>query len=334
MISADIDRVAVIRVSLSVDEIVGQSGARRQRNHRSQQECHRRIDAARRNAVAREGLPQDRAIRTGCAREGIVERIGQRRKIAIALRLDRETADVGLTPAGAVAFPVGKPKRLVAAVVNLRNHHRSTQREAVLILAERDLPRVLPVREKVIGVEFVVAKVLVSAAMKSAASGLDHDVDIRARRPPKLSRRVVEHAKLLNGVHRWRHARRVHHHEIVVDAIHGEVVVLPPLSVHRYHLGSRKQSIGLTASHIAGARHQQDQPCVVASVYGQPGYFVASNRSADACVLGLQNTRRRLYFHPLADSTDSEFKVYLDVGGGIDNNVLLHLSLEAGHRRR
>src|SRR5262249_12856446 len=130
--------------------------------------------------------------------------------IALALRFYGAGADLGAALALAKTFPIEKPERLLAAVVELRSDHGPARGYAVLVLAEGQLANSRFVIEEVVRIERVIAEILVGAAVEIARSGLDSDIDVGARGPAELRRSVIEDFELLNRIHRRRSAGRVH----------------------------------------------------------------------------------------------------------------------------
>ncbi len=225
--------VAIASCGLSVDEVVVQARSVRQRKVCVEQELNGRANTAHWNPVSGELLAND-LLRAAVGRsERIEDLAGLLGKVAVALVRNGRGGGNAIAAAAPVAFPVHEEERFFPPMVELRHNHRPPEGEAVLVLTERNLAAALAVGEEVVRIEDIVAEVFVGAAVQIARSGADDHVHIRARRPAVLRRVVRGYAELLQRVHGRREAWRIHHHEVVVDAVHCQVVVLAALAVHR-----------------------------------------------------------------------------------------------------
>ena len=102
----------------------------------------------------------------------------------------------------------------IVAVVELRNHHRTTRRRAELVALEIGPRQAALVGEIAIGVQFRVPQEFVHRAVQLIGARLEYDVDNSATGPPELGRVAVGlHLELLHRVH-----RRVHRKAL--DRIH------------------------------------------------------------------------------------------------------------------
>ena len=73
----------------------------------------------------------------------------------------------------AKSFVVAEEEKLVLAIINLGDYHRTTRREAKLVLAERPLRPPACVFEEVGSVELIISEEFPNGAMKAIRAGFD-----------------------------------------------------------------------------------------------------------------------------------------------------------------
>src|SRR5262249_44291468 len=103
----------------------------------------------------------------------------QARKVAATEFSRRHASHQGAAPPPAEALPGEKPEHLVAEV-GLRQEDRAADSDAVLIQPEGRLAEAVPIREELVGIELVVAHVLVDGPVQVAGAGLHHHADVGA----------------------------------------------------------------------------------------------------------------------------------------------------------
>ena len=336
VVAAKNNDVAIVRRRVGHDVVAGLAPGVRQRQVGVGQVLHAGVDTGRRDGVAGEGLALD-AIGNRDAGERIVDGLAEAGEVARAPVGDRRATDGGVAAAAAIAFPTGEPEGRVAAVVHLRKHHRAADGDAVLILPERHLGGLggriglgLGVAEPVVGIELVVAQILIHAAADVARPRLDRDVDVGAGAATIFGRVVRRYAELTDGVHGRGADARAHVHHVVVDAVDGVVAVLLALAVDRHHLQARLASLGLVWVDVARAGHHHHQAREVAPVHRDALQLRRRHDAGHGSLLRLHDRRRRRHLDALTHLPHLELRIQFEGCAGLQNDVLLLLGFETG----
>ena len=108
------------------------------------------------------------------------------------------------------------------------------------------------------------------------------------------------------------------------------VVVLRALAVDRDHLSAGQIAATLAAPDIAGAGHQHQQSCVVASVHRNAFELLCGDDTADRGFLRLQHGCCGGDLDPLGDIADIQREIELEDCAGLEDYTRLDLGLKAG----
>ena len=145
-----------------------------------------------------------------------------------------------------------KEKRLVFAVIDLRNPHRPAEDSPELILVERSHGGI----ERIAGIEIAVPQILPDGPVIAVGAGLGHYVHDPARGRSELGLVVVGvNLELLDRVDNRRHHVGAHQRVLIVEAVQHEDVPAILSAVHRREIELRPlcHGVGKRSDHLLRA---------------------------------------------------------------------------------
>ena len=304
----ELPRVVLPRVVLRVVQ-----GARSAVRHWEEIEhlLRERVEPGRRNAVIGELVADVAAGAGGIGPGG--QRVVDADQVAAAIERARKVAGtLGRRRHGHIKvvgralrhfFPVDEEERAVAAVVDLRQVHRSAGGDAEFVAAECGLLQPLAIRRPARRVELVVAHEFVERAVQLVGTGAGGRSQDAAARTPELRREIVrDDLELLDDLERRR----------VVDVVGGAVAGLG--AVHQDLAGVRTASAddrpGAGGSFGQHTGRVQRQAVRVAAQQRQFQHLAAGYDGSERRCLLLEHHRTRRHRDLILNGADFERYVH------------------------